>query len=74
MGEAITICVECAHYDRGGDMSAYQHMCKASPTPKVLSYVTGKMVEVDEKGVFGYSKCRDVNTDGRCALYKPKGE
>ena len=63
-----TICAECYHFICASDIW-YDQYCGAVQNKLKLDYVTGKTVYVDGQ-VHPYA--RDINTDGKCEMYKTK--
>ena len=74
MTERLTICVECENFRNLEPGSVrkdcwYNHLCLASPLPKKLNVVTGKM---KTRSPHDYAYCREVNIDGHCPKFSEK--
>lgn len=79
--QSVTICKECKHFKNLEPNSArsdvwYNHLCKASPLPKTIDPMDGKLKpqSVNSLGMSYFSEnefhyCRDIN-DGACKLYE----
>lgn len=76
----MVICIECEHCLKNGRGNAwYNFLCTKTKFEHKISHITGEKmffsintngVEVEE--IYEYPYCRDINTDGACALFSVK--
>jgi len=65
----FTICANCKHFIRKGDIW-YDQFCGASPSKQRVDPVTGRMAYILGQP---YAYARDINLNGNCPLYEEKG-
>lgn len=68
----ITICIRCQNFrnlEPTGPRKDvwYNHLCTASPLPKVIDPYDGRLKHEDQPFAF----CRDIN-NGSCPLFDPR--